>query len=178
MVSHKAVFFDRDGVLNRPIIRNKKPYAPRTLDKFHIYKDVKLSIQNLIKKNFLIFVVTNQPDIGNGLMCKKELDSMHQKLKSYIKVKKIYVCLHSQEENCICRKPNPFFILNAKTKYNISMPKSYFVGDRYSDMVASKKAKCKSIFIDRDYNETPPMNFVIRTKGIKEATNFILRNEK
>ena len=177
MVDKKAVFFDRDGVLNRSIIRNKKPYAPRKFLDFRIYKDVKMSIDKLIKKNFLIFVITNQPDIGNGFMNKTELDCMHQKLKSYIAINKIYVCTHSQKEKCKCRKPSPFFLLQAKEEYEINIEESYFVGDRYTDMQASKSVKCKSIFIDRKYNETPFMDYVYKVNGIKEATNYILRKK-
>ena len=178
MVSKKAVFFDRDGVLNRSIIRNKKPFAPRKFDDFHIYKDVKVYVDRLIKNNFLIFVVTNQPDIGNGLMKTKELDSMHQKLKSDIEINKIYICPHSQTAKCECRKPSPYFLLQAKEEFRIKIEDSYFVGDRYTDMQASRSVSCKSVFIDRKYEETPLMDFVYKVKGIKEAVNYILGETK
>jgi D-glycero-D-manno-heptose 1,7-bisphosphate phosphatase len=178
MVMKQAVFFDRDGVLNRPIIRKKKPYAPRKLEDFLIYKDAKLSIKKLIKNNFLIFVITNQPDIGNGLMKREELEYMHQKLKTDIEIDKIYICEHSQKEKCECRKPSPFFLMQAKNEYNLDIQSCYFVGDRYSDMQASRSMKCKSIFIDRKYDETPSMDFVHKVNGIKEAVNYILRKDR
>ena len=176
--SSKAVFFDRDGVLNRPIIKNKKPYAPRNIDDFHIYVDVKWSVQKLIDEKFLIFVITNQPDVGNGLLKKKDLILMHDKLNSLVKINEIYVCMHSQIEKCVCRKPNTYFLIEAQKKYNINFENSFFVGDRFSDMITSKRVKMDSVFIDRNYKETPVMNSVVKVKGIKEATCHIMRNDK
>lgn len=173
---NKAVFLDRDGVVNRPIIRKRKPYAPRALFQFKIYKDVKLSITKLIENNFLIIIVTNQPDIGNGLMKKKELDLIHKKLRSHIHIDEIYSCTHSQKEKCKCRKPSPFFLLKAKRKYNIDLFKSYFIGDRYTDMLTAKNANCRPVFIDRNYFETPFMDYVHYVKGIKQAINYILKD--
>lgn len=177
MVIKEAVFFDRDGVLNRPFIRNKKPYAPLKFEDFYIYKDVESCVKKLVINNFLIFVITNQPDVGNGLIKKSELLKMHAKLNNLIKIEKIYTCTHSQDDLCECRKPNPFFLLEAKKSYNICFKRSYFVGDRYSDMLTSKQVNCNSIFIDRKYKETPHMDYVHFVKGIKEATKYILRGK-
>ena len=103
---------------------------------------------------------------------------MHKKIFSHIPINDIYVCMHSQKENCDCRKPKPFFLLQAKKKYNLNLNKCYFIGDRFSDMMASKIVGCKSIFIDRNYKETPAMDFVEKFKGLKAATKYILREIK
>ena len=70
MVANRAIFLDRDGVINKTIIIDKKPYAPRSLENFSIYKDAKWSVQKLVDCGFLIFIITNQPDVGNGLLKK------------------------------------------------------------------------------------------------------------
>ena len=145
---------------------------------FHIYKDVKKSILKLLKHNFLIFIITNQPDIGNNLMDVRELKLMHTKLRSLVQIDEIYVCMHSQKDNCICRKPSPHFLYEAKKNYNINLESSYFIGDRYSDMLAAKRAKCIPIFIDKKYSETPFMDYIYIVKNLKEAINYILKDIK
>ena len=78
---NKAVFLDRDGVINKPIIINGKSYAPRKLKDFKIFPKVKNDVKELKNKGFKVFVVTNQPDIANKLMKKKALNDMHKLLK-------------------------------------------------------------------------------------------------
>ncbi|MDC1375721.1 HAD-IIIA family hydrolase [bacterium] len=177
MVINKAVFFDRDGVLNRAIIKNKKPYSPRVFDKFILYKNIFSYIQKLIDGGFKIFLVTNQPDVGNKFMHLSELNKMHNYLSSLINFDEIFVCLHGQSENCICRKPSPYFIIKAKTKYNLNLKESYFIGDRYSDYQAANQAGCQFLFIDRNYKETPSFDFEKVFKHVNHGINFILKGK-
>ena len=86
--------------------------------------------------------------------------------------------MHSQKDKCKCRKPSPYFLIEAKNKYNICLENSYFVGDRYSDMLAAKRARCKPVFIDKKYNETPFMDYIYIVKNIKEAINYIIKDIK
>ena len=178
MVINKGVFFDRDGVINRPKIKQKKPYAPRLFSDFYIYKDIKQLILKLINHNYLIFIVTNQPDIGNNLMDIKELNLMHKKLRSLVKIDEIYVCMHSQVDNCMCRKPSAYFLFQAQKKYNLNLKNCYFIGDRYSDMLAAQRANCIPIFIDKKYSETPFMNGLNVVKNTKRAVHYILKESQ
>lgn len=175
MVINKAVFFDRDGVINRPKIKQKKPYAPRLFSDFHIYKDIKLLILKLIKHNYLIFIVTNQPDIGNNLMDVKQLNLMHKKLRTLVEIDEIYVCMHSQADNCICRKPSAHFLFQAQKKYNLNLEDCYFIGDRHSDILTARRANCIPIFIDRGYAETPSMKSYNVVSNTKDAVKYILK---
>jgi D-glycero-D-manno-heptose 1,7-bisphosphate phosphatase len=77
----KAVFLDRDGVLNKCIVNNKKCFAPKKLKDFKLYPNTENNIKKIKDMNFMIFVVTNQPDIGNKLTNKKVIDKMHLILK-------------------------------------------------------------------------------------------------
>ena len=86
---NKAFFFDRDGVLNKSIITNSKPFAPKNMNDFIIY-DEALDVLNYIKsKNYLIFVVTNQPDVGNGFISKSLVEKMNKKLLEILTIDRI-----------------------------------------------------------------------------------------
>ena len=100
---NKAIFLDRDGVINRTIIKNHKPYPPKTINKFKVYNDVKL-LNNLKKKYYLI-IITNQPDVKNKIIKKELVKKFHKKILNKLLVDKIYVCYHNDQDKCSCRKP-------------------------------------------------------------------------
>ena len=151
--TRRAVFLDRDGVVNRCEVRNGKPYAPRRLEDFRLLPGVKNAVQALKRANFLVIVVTNQPDIGNGLIKGVTVKAMHRQLKQRLQVDDIKVCPHRQDESCKCRKPKPGMLLEAAKQWKIDLTNSYMVGDRCSDIVAGQSAGCYTIFINRGYRE-------------------------
>ena len=154
---NKAFFFDRDGVLNKSIITNSKPFAPKSLNDFIIY-DEALDVLNYIKsKNYFIFVVTNQPDVGNGFTSKFLVEKMHKKLLKILPIDRIYVCYHSQKDKCNCRKPKLGMFYQAKKDFFFDTKKSFLVGDRFSDIEAGKKFKLKTILIGKGYSEKPTL---------------------
>ncbi len=175
---NKAIFLDRDGVINRTIIKNHKPYPPKTINKFKVYNDVKL-LNNLKKKYYLI-IITNQPDVKNKIIKKELVKKFHKKILNKLLVDKIYVCYHNDQDKCSCRKPGIKFFLDAKKKFNLSLKKSYFIGDRWRDMLAGNKAKCINIFLDRNYFENFKYKFKYhyKCKNLKQAINYIKRKEK
>ena len=150
---NKAVFLDRDGVINQAKVRGGKPYAPRKAEDFVILPGVEDAISRISALGYLVLVVTNQPDINNKQVELAEVNVMHDRL-AHLPIKKIYICPHSQNEGCLCRKPNPGMLFQARDEFNIDLSRSFMVGDRQSDMQASKAAGCTSIFIDRNYDET------------------------
>lgn len=172
--SRKAVFLDRDGVIIRSILRNGKPHAPTTLADFALLPDVETAVRDLADAGFLIFVVTNQPDIGNGLVAPEIVEQMHKELMQTLPIKKIYMCPHSQKEGCTCRKPKPGMLLTAKEEFGIDMAASFMVGDRYSDVLAGIAAGCAPVFIDNDYVETPDFDVKMRAESLFEASRCIL----
>ena len=89
-----AVFLDRDGIINKPIIINKKPYAPKKYSEFKFYPGIYENLQALKNNGFLIIVVTNQPDIGNGITKLKEVQLMHDKLMKTNLIDKICILIH------------------------------------------------------------------------------------
>lgn len=170
----KAVFLDRDGVLNIPTIKDGKSYAPRTLSQFRLYPHTNLYLSLLKKAGYKTIVITNQPDVGNNLIKLAELESMHERLFKKAEINDIFVCIHSQSEGCLCRKPKTGLIEQAISKYNIDISKSFLIGDRYSDIEAAKSINCKSIFIDRNYSEVCPESQLITVSSLKNAVDFIL----
>lgn len=168
-----AVFLDRDGVVLRGKIHNGKLYAINNIEKVFFYPKVKQSI-DLLKKSFKVFIITNQPDIGNNKVTYEEVKKVNQLIINKLKIDKIYMCPHSKNIRCKCRKPNPYFILKAAKDYNIDLKKSYMVGDRGSDILSGYKAGCKSIFINRKYKESKPLLQIKTVYSLNEATRFIL----
>tara|TARA_B110000444_G_C18714214_1_gene535225 strand:- start:3 stop:539 length:537 start_codon:yes stop_codon:yes gene_type:complete len=170
----KAIFLDRDGVLNIPTIINGKSFAPKNLSSFRLYPYTKASLELLQNVGYKIIVVTNQPDVGNKFIKLSDLKKMHDKLHKECKIDDIFTCIHSQKDECNCRKPKTGMLEDAIYKYNIDISKSFLIGDRYSDIMAAKNINCDSIFIDRKYSEVYPQTQVMTVKSLKKAVDFIL----
>ena len=150
------MFVDRDGVLNRAEVRDGKPYAPRTVDDFRLLPGVSGAVQRLRDAGFLVIVVTNQPDIGNGLVDRHVVEAMHSTLCRLAQVDAIEMCPHRQDEGCDCRKPKPGLLISAADRFAIDLRRSFVVGDRAQDIIAGRAAGCYTVFVDRGYREPPP----------------------
>lgn len=174
----KALFLDRDGVINRSYINNfGKPKAPKRLKDFIFLPYVKKYIDEIKKHNFLIFVVTNQPDISYGNLKKNELEKMHNKIYCKLSVTEIFTCIHGKDQNCKCRKPKTGLFKMAIKKYNLNINTSFTIGDRSSDINASANCNIKSIFIDRNYNEPKPTGQIFTTKSTRKALEYVIKNQ-
>ena len=173
-----AVFLDRDGVLNHSLVRDGKPFAPRSLDDFVLYEEAAAALSALKQAGYLLVVVTNQPDIGNGFVERATVDAMHAHLGAVLPLDDIRLCPHAQNEGCDCRKPRPGMLLAAAKEHGIDLSRSFMVGDRSGDMAAGIAAGCRTIFIDRDYAETKPVRYDARVGGLAEAAAFILAARK
>ena len=154
----KAISLDRDGVINKTVIKEGLPFSPPSFVQLEILPGVKESISKLQKLNFVCLVVTNQPDVSRGKIEKKTVIKMNNYLKNEIKLDDIFVCYHDDHDNCKCRKPKPGLLLEASKKWDIDLNKSYMIGDRWKDIEAGKSAGCKIIFIDCNYKETKTKN--------------------
>ena len=152
-LSTKAVFLDRDGVINRAVVRNRKPYPPDTLQELEIFPDVPVALNLLKERGFLLIIVTNQPDVARGIQKRESVEEMHSFLKNLLPLDDIFVCWHGQDGECECRKPLPGMLIQAAEKYGIDFQQSYLIGDRWKDIDAGKTAGCKTIFLDYHYNE-------------------------
>jgi D-glycero-D-manno-heptose 1,7-bisphosphate phosphatase len=171
-----AVFLDRDGVIVVPHFRDGRSFAPRRLEDFRLYPEAAASLQRLKRAGFLLAVVTNQPDVGNGLIPHSEVDAMHEIMMRELPVDAVKACFHRQRDHCGCRKPKPGMILEAAGELGIDLMKSFMVGDRSSDVEAGRAAGCRTIFIDLGYAEPAPdvPGYVVHS--IAEAADVIIES--
>ena len=155
--TRKAVFLDRDGVLVREMARDGKCYTPLALEEMEIMPGVRQAAQILRAHGFLIFVVTNQPDIARGKLARAVLEEMHARLWEALGgkpvVSDIYVCPHDNQDACECRKPKPGMLLRAAAQWNLDLGKCFFIGDHSRDMGAGRAAGCRTVLIRKDYNQ-------------------------
>ena len=171
----RAVFLDRDGTINRAVVRNGKPYPPATLEEFELLPGVERAIHALRKAEFLIIVVTNQPDVATGVQRREVVESMHDKLRAAGICDDIKVCYHAEEDGCDCRKPKPGMLVEAASEWQIDLARSFMVGDRWRDMAAGKAAGCHTFFIDCEYRERRAESPDAVVGSLKEAGSLILR---
>lgn len=173
----KAIFLDRDGIINRAEIHERKPYPPLRIGDVFLIDGIKDLIKKWHEKGYLVVVVTNQPDVGNHSVSQNKVDKINNYLKSQVNFDDIFVCYHGQREECNCRKPKIGLFLQAKEKHNIDLEKSYMIGDRWKDIVAGKNAGCTTIFIDYNYNEIKPQNPDYTFKQVKDVEEIWRNND-
>jgi len=173
----KAVFLDRDGVINANLERDGKPVAPTTLAEFCILPGVVEAARRLKKAGFLLVVATNQPDVATGRTPKATMEAMHTEIRRLMPIDDIMICLHNDADNCLCRKPKPGLLLDATAKHGIDLQSSYFVGDRWKDVHAGKAAGCRTIFVDYGYVQDQPAEPDKTVSSLAEAVEYILARE-
>ena len=174
----RAVFLDRDGVLNDAVIRNGKPYPPENAAEMRIPSGTAEALTRLKKRGFLLLVVTNQPDVARGTQQQETVEEMGRRLSAELPLDAILTCYHDDRDLCNCRKPQPGLLLSAAHQYGIDLSRSYMIGDRWRDVDAGANAGCKTIWIDRGYAERPPSAAAdARVKALPEAVDWILQNE-
>lgn len=177
MVKRRAVFLDRDGVINRAIVRGGKPYSPQSLKELEILPEVPEALARLRAAGFLNIVVTNQPDVGSGKVARAVVEAMHAHLQSTLAIDAVKACYHTDAENCTCRKPRPGMILEAARELGLDLGKSYLVGDRWRDVEAAQAAGCRALFIDYAYSEKRPDKPYVAVNSLPEAVDLILRSD-
>ena len=148
-ISHCGLF----SLHNRALVRYGHPYPPPSLDTLEIQPDVTKALNLLEDSEFLLIVVTNQPDVGRGTQKRETVEKMHTYLLNQLPLDDIYVCWHGQDGECECRKPSSGMLFQAEKKYGIDFKQSYLIGDRWKDIDAGKKVGCKTIFLDYQYDE-------------------------
>lgn len=173
-MKNKAIFFDRDGVLNHAIIKNDKPYPPASLEELMIFSDAEKSLTQLRANNYLLIGVTNQPDVARGTTKKSLVEQINQKLLQQLPLTEILVCYHDDHNNCDCRKPLPGLLLRASEQYGIDLEKSVMIGDRWRDIEAGQRARCKTIWLKQNYKEKEPDKPDFVASNLSEAVTWIL----
>ena len=169
----RAVFLDRDGVINRAIVRDGMPYPPANLDELEILPGVPEALQKLQDSNYLLIVVTNQPDVARGTAKKEDVERMNAQLRSMLSLDDFKTCYHDSGDCCLCRKPLPGSLIEASKEHHIDLSKSFMVGDRWRDIEAGQAAGCKTFFINYRYNEKQPETPDFIVSSLLEAQQII-----
>ena len=176
MPGKRAVFLDRDGVINQAIVRDGKPYPPSGVAELKIVGGAAEALHDLKQAGFLLIVVTNQPDIARGTQSRAAVDAIHQALSKALPLDDFFVCPHDDADHCDCRKPLPGLLLHAAEKYDIDMPHSFMVGDRWRDVDAGASAGCATAWIDYGYREKlSAAKPSAKVDSIRAAVDWILR---
>lgn len=175
--SRRAVFLDRDGVINRAILRNGKPYPPGSLEELEIAEGCAEALNALKACGLLLIVVTNQPDVARGKQSREAVQCMHEVLVSTLPIDEILTCFHDDKDNaCDCRKPKPGLLLQAARKHALELSDSFLIGDRWRDIDAAHAVGCRAVWIDHGYEERGPSRPPeVRVHSLADAVAWILR---
>jgi D-glycero-D-manno-heptose 1,7-bisphosphate phosphatase len=171
--NQRAVFFDRDGVLNQVRIENGVPYPPRRLEDFHLSDGIVDVFRTVKELGFLAIVATNQPDVARNVITRELVDSFHKKLLSVLPIDGFRACFHTDEHDCVCRKPKPGMLLDAAEEFGIDLKRSYMIGDRWRDVGAGRAAGVKTIWIDYGYAEERPLDADWVVPDVREVLKHI-----
>jgi len=173
---NRAVFLDRDGVLNHAILRDGKPYPPHDVGELRIVDEAVPALLRLREAGYRLIVVTNQPDVARGTQTRASVDSINEALRARLPLDEFVVCDHDGND-CMCRKPNPGMLLDAAKRHDLDLARSFMIGDRWRDVEAGQRAGCTSLFIDHGYRERQPDPPFVRVASIGAAADWILRTK-
>jgi D-glycero-D-manno-heptose 1,7-bisphosphate phosphatase len=170
----RAVFLDRDGVLNRAVVRDGRPYAPGRGEPVERIPGVNDACQRLDEAGWLLLVVTNQPDIARGTTTRAEVDAINTEVIAGLPIAEVVVCPHGDVDDCPCRKPRPGMLLDAASRWDVDLAASVMVGDRWRDVDAGRAAGTRTIFIDYHYTEALRAEPDHVVASLAEAADLIL----
>ena len=175
----RAVFLDRDGVINRCVVRDGKPYPPAGVEDLDVPPGVPEALARLHDAGFRLVVVTNQPDVARGTQRRSVVDAVHAHLSRMLPIDEFRVCDHDDGDGCRCRKPEPGLLEASAREGGIHLPNSFMIGDRWRDVEAGRRAGCTTIFIDWGYADRPPEHPDVIVRSLPEAADWILsRSER
>jgi len=149
----RAVFLDRDGVLNRAVVIAGRPYPPASIAALEILPGVAEGLQHLRAAGFSLIGVTNQPDVARGTQTQAAVEAINRVIMDTLPLDEIRVCYHDDDARCACRKPASGLLVDAVYEHGIDPGASYMIGDRWRDVEAGRRAGCRTIFIDYAYAE-------------------------
>jgi D-glycero-D-manno-heptose 1,7-bisphosphate phosphatase len=152
----RAVFLDRDGVLNEAVVRDGRPMPPTAIDKIVIRPGVREACQRLRAAGLLLVVVTNQPDIARGSTTREAVGAINDHLSEQLDLDAVFVCPHDDSDGCDCRKPAPGLLLAAARQFDVDLSRSLMVGDRWRDIEAGARAGVTTVWVRSNYRERAP----------------------
>jgi len=149
----RAVFVDRDGVLNAAVVEDGRPHPPASVTDLAFLAGVRERVAALKELGFLVVCVTNQPDVARGTVTRTAVEQINARVREEMGLDELLACYHDDNDGCDCRKPRPGLLLDAARRLGIDLPRSYMVGDRWKDVACGSAAGCTTVFVDQRYSE-------------------------
>lgn len=193
MANDKAIFLDRDGVINYPVLNPKtnEYEAPFNEKDLILFPKIVESLKELINLNYKLFLVSNQPDYAKGKTTLENLLSVHKKLDKILKENNLvfseyYYCYHHPHGIipeysivCECRKPGNLFLREAKLKYSLDFSNSWMIGDRDVDIFCGESMGAKTILIKQKHpdGKSGQSNPSYVVNDLEEAVEIIKRRD-
>ena len=178
MPPRPAIFLDRDGTLNRQLIREGTPYPPQTLAEFELFPGVPEACAQLDAVGFVLVVATNQPDVGRGTQSQAVVEAMHARLRSLVpdisRVEVCYAAGRAGDPSDPRRKPEPGMLLDAARDLGLDLTRSWMIGDRWRDIDCGRRAGVRTVFIDFGYVEKLHAAPDFTVSSFTEAARIIL----
>jgi D-glycero-D-manno-heptose 1,7-bisphosphate phosphatase len=172
----RAVFLDRDGVLNRTVYRGGRLFVPSSLDELDILPGVREALSRLRAAGFLLIGATNQPDVARGLVSRASVEAIHELMRKQLPLDDIRVCFHVDADGCACRKPQPGMLFAGAVARQIQLARSFMVGDRWRDIGAGRAAGCTTILVNKTAEDDAPSSPApdIELPDLPAAADWIL----
>jgi len=153
-MNRRAVFLDRDGVLNRTSVQDGVPHPPATAAEVELLPGVPEALALLGAEGLLRIVVTNQPDVARRTQTREAVEAIHDRLMRELPLEAIFTCYHQDADQCDCRKPRPGLFVQAGAAFDVDLRASFMVGDRWSDVAAGQAAGCTTFLVDVLYSQS------------------------
>jgi D-glycero-D-manno-heptose 1,7-bisphosphate phosphatase len=175
--STRAVFIDRDGVINEPM--GGREYVP-DWESFRFREGVLGALKKLSEAGFVIVVVSNQSCVAKGLVPKEKVEEIHAKMAEAAaaagaRIDAVYYCPHNTAENCDCKKPKTGMFTSAIKKFGIDPKRSFTVGDSARDLEAGHAVGTTNFWVSTGEEKTaPPALYDREVRGLGEAADAIL----
>jgi len=171
----RAVFLDRDGVINRTYVKDGVAYPPSSVHDFELLPGAEAACRRLRSAGFLLIVVTNQPDVARGKTTRAVVEQLNEIVKNYVLIDHIMTCFHDDADCCVCRKPKPGMLLEAAAVFSIDLPRSYMIGDRWKDVAAGREAGCSTILIISQCADDQIVEPDHRADSLLSAADWIIK---
>jgi D-glycero-D-manno-heptose 1,7-bisphosphate phosphatase len=170
-----AVFLDRDGVINRVFVRDGVTHPPAHPGEFELLPGVVEAAGRLRDAGFVLVVVTNQPDVARGIQTVAGVEALNDRVRAALPVLDVLTCFHDSADGCACRKPKPGLLLEAARRWRLDLPRSFLVGDRWSDVTAGQAAGCRALLVETRYSGRERCHPDHRVADLAAAANWILQ---